>query len=412
MLRDLKSTFADLETADGHADRVAAHKARLADFEPKVRAIAADLAPELVDAIPEQAAADLQARLTDSVQARERKTSLERNRAESQRLEREHDAKRAASIDDRTALLAAVGVETADAFRAIADRVARIVELDKEIAGKQREIDVLREQEPLDVFLARLEGADGDLFSADLDKAEALRDEVQKRKSTADQNVGSRRQALSEFQKGSSDAAELQESASAKRAELAAAVDRYVPLVFARHLLNQAVQRYEQDSQPEVVRETSRIFQTMTAGRFTRVERTSDDDAPLLVHRVDDEILEPHQLSTGTREQLYLAVRLAYVLHYCGRTEALPIVMDDVLANFDDDRARHTLRALGDVSKRVQVILFTCHPHLTALGREVFPGLRPLSIPALVAAPEEAEPQPPRASKTRQRPLLDVSPSA
>ena len=50
-------------------------------------------------------------------------------------------------------------------------------------------------------------------------------------------------------------------------------------------------------------------------------------------------MLEPGQLSTGTREQLYLAIRLAYVLNYCNRAESLPVIMDDVLANFDDDPA-------------------------------------------------------------------------
>ena len=50
VLRDLKSTFADLEAADGHADRIAAHEARLAEFEPRVQAIAADLAADLLDA--------------------------------------------------------------------------------------------------------------------------------------------------------------------------------------------------------------------------------------------------------------------------------------------------------------------------------------------------------------------------
>lgn len=119
----------------------------------------------------------------------------------------------------------------------------------------------------------------------------------------------------------------------------------------------------------------------MTGGRFARVDRPTDDDGQLQVHRSDGEILEPPQLSTGTREQLYLAVRLAYVLHYCGRAEPLPVVMDDVMANFDEERSRNTLRALGEVSKDAQVIMFTCHPRLIDIAREVFPNLRPAEIP-------------------------------
>ncbi|KAJ3047094.1 hypothetical protein HK102_013003, partial [Quaeritorhiza haematococci] len=152
-----------------------------------------------------------------------------------------------------------------------------------------------------------------------------------------------------------------------------------------------AIARFEQDARPEMLRETSRIFGTMTGGRYVAVERPDDDEAPLQVRRVDGEVLEPHQLSAGSREQLYLAIRLAYVLHYCGRAESLPIVMDDVLANFDDDRSRRTLRALGEVSRKVQVLFLTCHPHVVELGREVFPLVRPILLnPA--GQPAEAGP--------------------
>jgi len=381
ILRDLDGARAELEKADAAEADIAASRARLADFEPRVREIADELAPDLIDEAPEHAAAILQTRLTESIQARERKASLEKSLAAACKRIADLDAKLAAAREARAGLLEAAGADSAEAFRAIAERVERVGQLDKRIDDKKREFEIIRGREPFDEFVARLESADQALLDAQRDEAEARENEIRKRKTAADQNVGSRREAFKEYQKGSDEAALLQEQIAAKRAELAAGVDRYVPLVFARTLLKQAIQRFEQDSQPEVLRETSRIFQTMTDGRFTRVDRPTDDDGQLQVHRADGEILEPNQLSTGTREQLYLAVRLAYVLHYCGRAEPLPIVMDDVMANFDDERARHTLRALGEVSKDVQVIMFTCHPHFIEIGREVFPGLRPVEIP-------------------------------
>jgi len=70
---------------------------------------------------------------------------------------------------------------------------------------------------------------------------------------------------------------------------------------------------------------------------------------------------EPSQLSGGTREQLYLAIRLAYARHYCQENEPLPLVMDDVLVNFDDERSDAALEMLIELAQDIQVIFLTCH---------------------------------------------------
>lgn len=97
---------------------------------------------------------------------------------------------------------------------------------------------------------------------------------------------------------------------------------------------------------------------------------------------MDGQLKEPHQLSTGTREQLYLAIRLAYVLHYCREAEPLPIVMDDVLVNFDDSRAAKTLQTLLGISQDVQIILLTCHRNTVDLVASLLPQLEPITLEA------------------------------
>jgi uncharacterized protein YhaN len=72
---------------------------------------------------------------------------------------------------------------------------------------------------------------------------------------------------------------------------------------------------------------------------------------------------------------------LGYVLHYCRQAEPLPIVMDDVLVNFDDDRSRATLEALRDVSREVQVFFFTGQQHFVDLIGDVFPDIQPIELP-------------------------------
>lgn len=119
---------------------------------------------------------------------------------------------------------------------------------------------------------------------------------------------------------------------------------------------------------------------SLTEGRYVEFHRTGGSKKNILVRRSDGVERTPNQLSTGTREQLYLAIRLAYVLYYCKSNQPLPIVIDDVLVNFDEKRSRQTLAVLTDISKSTQVLFFTCHPHMMNLAREIVPGLKPIEL--------------------------------
>jgi ABC-type ATPase involved in cell division len=124
--------------------------------------------------------------------------------------------------------------------------------------------------------------------------------------------------------------------------------------------------------------------------------------------------LTPDQLSTGTREQLFLAIRLAYVSQYAQQHEPLPMVLDDVLVNFDEARARAALQALLEFSRLNQIILLTCHRRTVELAQQVHPEI-PLSelqvgrltSPLPVAVESTSPVQPPveqsRRKATRKR---------
>ena len=69
-------------------------------------------------------------------------------------------------------------------------------------------------------------------------------------------------------------------------------------------------------------------------------------------------------MSDGTCDQLYLALRLALLESYLSDHEPIPFIVDDILIQFDDDRAVASLKALAELSKNTQVIFFTHHEHL------------------------------------------------
>ena len=121
---------------------------------------------------------------------------------------------------------------------------------------------------------------------------------------------------------------------------------------------------YEQERQPETLQEASGYLQRLTQGRYTRVWTPLGEN----VLRVDDaegHVLPVEALSRGTREQLFLSLRLALAACYARRGAPLPLVLDDVLVNFDAERAGAAGAVLRDFAAAGhQVLVFTCHEHI------------------------------------------------
>ena len=76
----------------------------------------------------------------------------------------------------------------------------------------------------------------------------------------------------------------------------------------------------------------------------------------------------------GSHDQLYLALRLASLESWLHVHEPIPFVVDDILLNFDDQRALAALRALAELSQHTQVLFFTHHRHLVELAEANLPS--------------------------------------
>ena len=164
------------------------------------------------------------------------------------------------------------------------------------------------------------------------------------------------------------------------RAQLGGAVDRFVPLALARHLMEAARVRFEKTQQPQLLVEAGRIFEQLTLGEYVQLTRSVGQTTELQAIPKTGLAKTAAEMSTGTREQLYLAIRLAYLKQYSQRAEPLPLVMDDVLVNFDEDRAKQTLRVLSDFSQSHQILFLTCHRRMVELVQMIRPELTPLEL--------------------------------
>lgn len=149
------------------------------------------------------------------------------------------------------------------------------------------------------------------------------------------------------------------------------AVERWRALATACRALDLIRDTYQKHRQPETLQEASGYLDRLTQGRYRRVW------TPLGEHalRVDDaagESLPVEVLSRGTREQLFLSLRLALASSYARRGAPLPLVLDDVLVNFDADRAKAAATVLRDfAAEGRQLLVFTCHEHIMRLFKSL-----------------------------------------
>ncbi|TWT37557.1 Chromosome partition protein Smc [Posidoniimonas corsicana] len=161
-------------------------------------------------------------------------------------------------------------------------------------------------------------------------------------------------------------------------AQLAQAGERWRERAAIGQMLELIRSDYEANRQPETLVEASRYMEQLTDGRYTRVWTPLANDI-LLVDNRDGQSIAVEALSRGTREQLFLSVRLALVAMYARRGIQLPMVLDDILVNFDAGRSRTAAKVMINFAKAGhQLFVFTCHEHVWEIFKNLNADVRRL----------------------------------
>jgi uncharacterized protein YhaN len=162
-------------------------------------------------------------------------------------------------------------------------------------------------------------------------------------------------------------------------AELEECSRQVVVVSLAKLMLNRAIERYRTKNESPALAAASQIFSKITAGHFEAVKAEIDiKGQPVLVgvRNNSNNVVSHEAMSDGTCDQLYLSLRLAALVQWLDVHEPLPLILDDILLNFDDERASATLRMLGDFAQKTQILFFTHHRHAVALAKAAIPEAR------------------------------------
>lgn len=169
-------------------------------------------------------------------------------------------------------------------------------------------------------------------------------------------------------------------------AQLRPAIAQYLRLRLASEVLQQAVESYREKHQGPILKRASELFARLTIGHHSGLTSDfGDDDKPVLVAiRQNGERVHVDGLSDGTRDQLYLALRLAAIEHHVETVTPCPVIFDDLLINSDDTRASAALDVIGELAQHTQVLFFTHHRRLAELGAKG--GAQMIELRSLVAS--------------------------
>ncbi|MBD5807373.1 ATP-binding protein [Limosilactobacillus walteri] len=156
-----------------------------------------------------------------------------------------------------------------------------------------------------------------------------------------------------------------------KRANLAARIwdetQEWLTYQLAIEWVKRALNAASSDRYPALIRQAEHYFAILTGDHYCNIKLT---DNGLTVVRRDQQVFFVEELSQGTAEQLYIALRLGFVAVMSDQAN-FPVIIDDGFVNFDNVRRQRMLELLNEIAKNNQVLYFTADDRVKELASDV-----------------------------------------
>lgn len=387
LLRSIAEGLANAEKIEEIAGRIKGIDRDNDALAERVGTLAGVLAPELADVDMVRVAATLAERLREHEAARERRDVM---------------AERIAAVGDEIAILMA-DIETADAeIKALcadagvdtAEELATVEDRAEEAASLQAELNALEQRiaetgqgtfAEVAASVAELDRDGAESKMAQL--AETISDLSAQRDETKEE-IGTQKAALQECE-GDVSAVIAAEDVEFSQARIHQLAKECAVARLSAAVLRRAIERYRSLHQDPLMMRANALFSRFTQGHYAELfVDTNDRGEPVILARRRDRALHDMEaMSDGTREQLFLALRIAAIERYVEMSGAVPVIFDDVFLESDESRSGKIFEALGELALRTQVIVLTHHHHLVSVGRNALgEALRVQELPAPTVA--------------------------
>lgn len=365
---------------DHRVSRIDMMQAELELVGKTARKLAQELTPEMLEGTPQEISQALTARLQRAQAQADKHASASNALNEAQRLL--HQAREKADIVKKTMapVLQLAQVEDPSLALPLVEKTDRKRLLQQEIYSAKLAIE--RDSDGLSLEKLRLELQEHEPAEAP-GKIQDIKDRLEESDRTMTQLVQTEVTARQAFEAidGSEKAAVAEAQRQEAIADMSTAGEEYVQLATASSLLKWAVDRYRDRKQGPLLERASSIFDALTIGSFRKLRIDYDQTPPaLLAYRSKGAPVKVDGLSDGTRDQLFLALRIAALELQSEQGEPVPFIADDLFINFDDERSKAGLKALWNLSTKTQVIFLSHQEHLLPVVASLFPQVNVLRL--------------------------------
>jgi uncharacterized protein YhaN len=341
------------------------------DFSSDVEKLVTRIATELIGLPLEQAVAQLNASLSKAKTDAARLEDLEMRLGKQEKILRTAEETIKIALKQLDSLCMKVGCAGHEDLEEIERKSSLKQSIQEKIDSTERRLLGAGGGMSIEELIEETKGIDADSLPGRMSEVDRQLDELEAKRSDLDRRLGGMQTILAQMD-GSAKAADAAEQSQQILTSLREKVERYVHLRMCSMILTREIERYRSENQEPLIKRASQLFSTLTLNSFAGLTTDfNDKDVPIIVGvRPAGEKIGVSGMSDGTRDQLYLALRVASLEKYVDANEPMPFIVDDILIRFDDERAMAALNVLVDLSKKTQVLFLTHHTRLVELAQK------------------------------------------
>ena len=344
--------------------RAAAIEKDVQEFRQKVEPLAIAHHIALADGNWGQLASAADVLISRMERAREarsqRETALEQQEG-ARRVVEDRERRLAQAQQELDGFLALGGTDDPEDFRRRARTHETVLELQRQRNELVRRLELLSGPgDRFDAFRERLAGTGPFQLNEESERVAGQVQEAEGRRSGLQEERGRIDLELEQLT-GEEESSRLRTQRETLLEQLRECAREWSKLTLAETLLEKTRQKFEEERQPRVVQHAQEFFSHITGQRYERLFVPIGGRTVTVMDGAGG-AKQPEALSRGTREQLYLALRFGLVREFGEHAESLPVVVDEVLVNFDPERAKQAAESFALLSETNQVLVFTCHP--------------------------------------------------